>query len=161
MKSVTYPFSPKSTRSLAPGQFWAVPLPDGRFGCGRVITLQLKENGTIDLRMFLAGLLDWVGAEPPTIESIAGRRTLEQGGAHIKTILATGGSILGHRPLTADGIEPGLFLSQSPGKGCMLQRGFEILHPATASEQTELRTLQTWGYMVIQRMAEKHFRTAA
>jgi len=160
MSSIAYPFIPKSTKTLVPGQFWAVPLPDGRFACGRVITLRPKEDGKVDLRQFLAGLLDWVGTQPPTSESIAGRRTLEQGGAHIKTILATGGSILGHRPLASDGIEPALFLSHSAGPGISLQRGFEFLRPATASEQAELPTFITWGYMVIQRAAERHFGQA-
>jgi hypothetical protein len=33
----SYPFTPKWNRYLLPGQFWAVPLSDGRFGCGRVM----------------------------------------------------------------------------------------------------------------------------
>lgn len=161
MRNVTYPFAPKSTKALAPGQFWAVPLSDGRFACGRVITLKPKEDGKVDLRGFLAGLLDWVGTQPPTSESIAGCRTLEQGGVHIKAVLETGGSILGYRSLDADGIEPGLFLSHSSGPGRMLQRGFEVLRPATAKEQAELPTFSTWGYMVIQRLAERRFGHAA
>jgi hypothetical protein len=43
----------------------------------------------------------------------------------------------------------------------MLQRGFEFLRPATASEQRELPAFSTWGYMVIQRLAERHFGRAA
>lgn len=33
-KAITYPFEPKSIAYLRAGQFWAVPLSDGRFGCG-------------------------------------------------------------------------------------------------------------------------------
>ena len=114
MRDATYPFIPKSTKAMSAGQFWAVPLSDGRFACGRVITLA-QGGGKPDLRCFLAGLLDWVGSSPPTADSIAGRRTIKQGGAHIKAIVHTGGAILGSRPLELDGIQPDLFLSQSPG----------------------------------------------
>jgi hypothetical protein len=34
---VTYPFVPRSNAKFRPGQFWAIPLPDGRFACGRVL----------------------------------------------------------------------------------------------------------------------------
>jgi hypothetical protein len=161
MPNVTYPFIPKSTKTMLPGQFWAVPLSDGRFACGRVIALHIRNDGKPDLRGFLAGLLDWVGSSPPTPDSIAGRRTIEQGAAHIKAIVHTGGAILGHRPLELDGIEPDLFLSESPGRGCRLQRGFEILRAATPHEQRELQVFSTWGYMVVQRLAEKYFGHAA
>src|SRR5262249_10570900 len=36
----TYPFVPRSTAYLRPGQFWAIPLSDGRFACGRVLALK-------------------------------------------------------------------------------------------------------------------------
>ena len=59
-----YPFVPKSNAYLRAGQFWAVPLSDGRFGCGRV--LDVPKSGDLHVpansRMFLAGLLDWVGS---------------------------------------------------------------------------------------------------
>jgi hypothetical protein len=157
MSGIEYPFAPKSTRSMQAGQFWAVPLLDGRFACGRVIALREQEGGKPDLRMFLAGLIDWVGASPPTAESIGGCGTIGQGAAHIKTILHTGGEILGCRSLELDGIEPDFFLSQAPGRSCCLQRGFQVLRYATIDEQRELQTFGTWGYMVIQRLAEKHF----
>ncbi|WP_104434997.1 Imm26 family immunity protein [Kineococcus xinjiangensis] len=32
-----YPFQPRSTSYLQPGDFWAVPLSDSRFACGRVL----------------------------------------------------------------------------------------------------------------------------
>src|SRR5258705_838794 len=33
----TYPLIPKTTAHLRPGQFWSIPMADGRFGCGRVL----------------------------------------------------------------------------------------------------------------------------
>lgn len=155
MKPPKYPFVPKSTKSLIPGQFWAVPLSDGTFACGRVIALK---SGRYSARAFLAGLLDWHGSKPPTEEDIVGRKTLRQGHAHIKTIVETGGFILGYRALELDGIEPGLFLSQSGAHvNCRLQRGFETLRPATPAEQATLPTLTTWGLQVIRVEAEAKF----
>lgn len=157
MPEAHYPFVPKSTKPLLPGHFWAVPLSDGRFACGRVIALQVNGNGNQNLRLFLAGLLDWVGVVPPSSDQIAGRRTLEQGQAHIKAITCTGGAILGHRALELDGIEPDYFLSESPGKNCRLQRGYEDLGKASRADQEKFDVFSTWGYSVIQVRAEEHF----
>lgn len=52
----------------------------------------------------MAGLLDWVGAESPTAESIAGASLLVVGHAHIDAITSDGGAILGERPLGVDGL---------------------------------------------------------
>lgn len=95
----SYPFVPKSNRHLEAGQYWAVPLDDGRFACGRV----MAATSAVSPRMsFIAGLMDWVGPVPPTAESIAGHDVLEQGSAHIKTITQTGGEVLGCRSLDED-----------------------------------------------------------
>ena len=99
MADRAYPFIPKSTHYLEPGQFWGIPLEHGRYACGRVL-------GTVpdSRRLFVAGLLDWCALRPPDEVSIAGRPVLEQGRAHIKTITENGGAILGCRPLDLDGI---------------------------------------------------------
>ncbi len=52
LNEVKYPFVPKSNRSLIPGQFWAIPLNNGKFACGRVIEVHPFET-----KMFLAGLV--------------------------------------------------------------------------------------------------------
>jgi hypothetical protein len=101
----TYPLTPKTTAHLRPGQFWSVPLPDGRFGCGRVLRVDI--GGSSGRRSwFVGGVLDWVGSEPPTADSIAGSGLLAAGNAHVRAIAYRGGEILGERPLTLDGIEP-------------------------------------------------------
>lgn len=101
----TYPFVPASNAHLAPGQFWSVPLSDGRFGCGRV--LRIDRNKAYGSRTtFVGALLDWVGDAPPTSESIAGAPVLAVGSAHVRVIAAHGGAVLGERPLEADGIVP-------------------------------------------------------
>src|SRR5262249_33610804 len=95
----------RSNAQLAPGQFWSIPLSDGRFACGRVLRVD-RDRPHGGRTMFVAALLDWVGAEPPTAEAIAGRPVLEVGHAHVRTIGHGGGRILGERPLTLDGIAP-------------------------------------------------------
>jgi len=80
-------------------------LSDRRFACGRV--LAVGSGTTYGSRSrFLAGLLDWVGAEPPAVESIAGALLLEAGYAHIATIAYDGGEVLGERSLESDGLAP-------------------------------------------------------
>lgn len=148
-----YPFKPKSSASLSPGDFWAVPLPDGRYGCGRVIELK-PSSGSGGRSMLLAGLMNWVGSSPPTAEGLAGHRTVAQGQVHLRSIWETGSEILGNRSLVEDGLEPDEFLSESPGRNCMLMKGYEIVRPATADEQRLLPVFTTWGYLVIQAKAQ-------
>jgi hypothetical protein len=61
MPEIKYPLIPKSTKRLMPGHFWALPLSDGTFGCGRIIMLKKIEDGNTHSRLFLAGVLDWHG----------------------------------------------------------------------------------------------------
>jgi hypothetical protein len=154
----SYPFVPKSNASLRAGQFWAVPLSDGRFGCGRVLDvpgigdLHVPANS----RMFLAGLLDWVGPRPPTDQSIAGGQLDAQGFAHIKTILTTGGELLGWRDLAADRIVPAAWRSHEAGGTVWVYEGARRIRPATA-EDRELPVMGTWGYSVLKLLAEQQF----
>ena len=76
---------------------------------------------------FVAGLMDWVGDEMPTAEDLAGRPALDQGHAHIKTIVHTGGQILGCLELDEDAI---------------------LADPDPDS---------TWGFKFIERLAERRF----
>src|SRR6266700_932410 len=39
-----YPFEPKSNTHLLPGQFWGVPLSDGRWACGRVLAVKTQSD---------------------------------------------------------------------------------------------------------------------
>ena len=98
-KAIAYPFEPKSITYLCAGQFWAVPLSDGRFGCGRVLHVPgPSEPGPslyLNTRIFLAGLMDWSGDEPPTAQAIAGYKLLEQGRVHVAAITDAGSKILG------------------------------------------------------------------
>lgn len=157
-----YPFVPKSNAHLRAGQFWAVPLSDGRFACGRV--LDVPRSGDLHVpansRMFLAGLLDWVGPRPPTDQSIAGAQLNAQGFAHIKAILTTGGEVLGWRDLAADGIAPHRWRSHVAGGTVWVYAGAQRLRPATSDDRS-LPVMTTWGYGVIRVAAEVTFVRAA
>jgi hypothetical protein len=100
-----YPLIPKTTAHLRPGQFWSIPMADGRYGCGRV--LRVDTGGRAGGRTrFIGAVLDWIGDSPPSSETIAGSPVLNVGNAHVRLVSFNGGAILGERPLAADGIEP-------------------------------------------------------
>ena len=100
---VAYPFVPKSTARLARGQFWSIPLADGRFGAGCVVGSHIS-HGARSTRAFLAGVVEWVGVQAPTPRDLSGRRITRHGFAHIKTITTTGGEILGVADIAFDGL---------------------------------------------------------
>ncbi|MDB5265361.1 MAG: hypothetical protein JWM39_74 [Parcubacteria group bacterium] len=103
MATQTYPFVPKSNAHLTPGDFWAIPLQDGSFACGRV--LEIPESGDPGAKVsFHGALMDWHGNEPPTGDSIAGSKILEHANMHVLAITKIGGEVLGNRPLEKDNI---------------------------------------------------------
>ena len=85
MPSLKYPFEPRSNSYLVPGQFWGVPLSDGRWACGRVLAIKSEPDAYFpgNSRTFLAGLMNWDGDDPPTSDSIAGQTLVAQGWAHV------------------------------------------------------------------------------
>lgn len=150
--NIKYPFKPKSNRYLIPGQFWAIPLENGRVACGRVIEIEPNSR-----KGFLAGLMDWLGDDQPTAENLKGCKTLRQFNVHIKTIHETAldGCISGYRPLELDGIEPDYFTSQLVhDENCMLMKGYTILRNATEEEADTYHRLGASGYMVIKCYAD-------
>ncbi len=119
------------------------------FACGRV--LQLNEvSGKRHSRLFLAGLMDWIGPVSPTFESISGAGILEHGAAHVKTITANQGQILGCRDLGLDGIEIPETVSATE-----LRRGFQVVGIATKEQRESLTHFTTWGFGVIVVLAER------
>jgi hypothetical protein len=146
----TFPFVPKSSQGLEPGDFWSIPLQEGGFGCGRV--LEHMPKGMPGARVgFLAALLDWRGETPPSAAGIAGAKALEQGLLHILGITQTGGAVLGNRPLSLDALEAWVFVN-----GNVVQRGFTPLRPWRRGDAQALPSLSWWGYDVIQILANKH-----
>lgn len=155
-----YPFQPKTNKDMLPGQYWAIPLKQKKFACGRVIQ-NTKKYESSPTKTFLAGLLDWVGDSPPTIQEIAGKPTLYQGVVHVNCIKETAlnGEISGYRPLELDFIEPGKFRSQSgfQAEHCMLMLGLEEIRPITKEEWSKYPTLDIWGTDFIRQLAETEF----
>jgi hypothetical protein len=152
---LTYPFVPRSTAALLVGQFWALPLSDGSFGCGRV--MDLTPPGNIGARtLFLAAVLDWHAEVPPTSEAIAGVGCLDQGEAHVKTITESGGRILGHRALELDNIEPWEFRGAKHHLNSFVHKGLRPLRRQQPADEC-LPILTTWGFLVPVLVAEGHF----
>lgn len=133
------------------GQFWSIPLAGRYFARGRV--LQFKElDGKPDSRIFLAGLLDWIGDGPPTAESISGVSLFAHGAAHVKTISANRGQILGCRDLGLDDITIPFTLSERSGS--RLVQGFHVVGSATPQQPQTLPAFSTWGFRVILDLAD-------
>lgn len=156
VRDQAYPFRPSSNRSVRSGQFWALPLREGWFGCGRV--LDLPEGSFPGQRtMFLAGLIDWFGLEPPSAESIAGAPLLAVGSTHIKCVQETGGMILGHRSLEADGIVLPRFVD-APGPDPGVYEGLRWIGHADRREMLELPRCPVWGFLMIQIKAQQRWQ---
>jgi len=140
----SFPFVPKSSARLVAGDYWGVPLQDGRWACGRV--LQLMPRGYAGGRVgFLGGLLDWSSSNVPTGNAIAGCPVLEQGVMHVMAIQTTGGKLLGNRPLEDDGLEPLLVCHDG-----MISKGFTPVRKWQVADGQTIAGLSWWGYDVIQ-----------
>jgi len=63
MRAPKYPFEPKSNAHLRPGQFWGVPLSNGRWTCGRVLSMKTEADDYFpgNSQLFLAALMSWHG----------------------------------------------------------------------------------------------------
>jgi hypothetical protein len=111
-----YPLIPKTNARLRPGQFWSIPMADGRFGCGRVLRVD-RDRPIGGRTRFIGAILDWVSDSPPSSDAIAGSAVLAVGNAHVRLISFGGGTILGERPLAADAIEPPATIDSYWGDG--------------------------------------------
>ena len=142
-----YPFEPKSNAYLLPGQFWGVPLSDGRWACGRVLAVKTEPGACFpgNSRTFLAALMCWQGDVPPTAEAIAGRQVLAQGWARIRSVQRNGQMIIGCRDLGLDGIRGLREVTHRGGGTVMLYEGATPLWPATRAEAASMPVMSTWG----------------
>lgn len=158
--NLAYPFRPKSTASLWPGQFWAVPFGSGLFACGRVLQVNGAEIPTKG-RSFFGGLHRWVDTVAPSAESIARAEFVAFGVMHIRAITETGGELLGERALEDDRFELPLLLSAHGGDGTLILRGAEPVRDARRDEWGSLPVLSFWGYDFIQQLAQQHLQRGA
>jgi hypothetical protein len=97
------PKKPTRSAELMAGDFWAIPLSDGRFACGRVLGFSRPDLPLASVT-FIGGLLDWTGSVLPTSESIANAQVLESAGARVSSVSTEGCQIVGHRDLSLDGL---------------------------------------------------------
>jgi hypothetical protein len=111
--------------------------------------------------MLIAGLVQWSGSAPPRAEDLQGRQTAAYAEMHIACILKAGGAILGSRKLELDGIGPALFLSEEPGKNCLLMHNYQFIRPATQEEQATLPVFCVWGSGYMLKVAESVVASAA
>src|SRR3982751_955918 len=153
-RSATYPFVPKSTAWLRPGGFWAVPLADGRYACGRVLQLG-GSHVCLPSRAFFGGLHDWTGAAEPTSEAIAGAGFLAFGLMHIRAITRIGTFILGYRALETDGITLPTLASAYGGATAMVLHGADVVRPLPRSEWGRLPVLGVWSVTYIKAIADE------
>lgn len=106
--------------------------------------------------LFLAAVLDWHASVPPTVDTIAGARCLDQGQAHLKVITESGGVVLGHRPLELDNIEPWEFRGAMFHANSFVHKGLTPLRPQQPIDM-RLPILSTWGFRVPAGIAEAQF----
>lgn len=150
-----YPFVPKTVRWLQAGDFWALPLSDGTFGCGRVIDVPTREM-ELGTMMFLAGVLDWHASHEPTSATIAGAPCLTQGIVHLRAITRSGSPVLGFRELALDGISPWMFRGAEFWRNSFVHLGLTPTRPQTPDDDA-LPTLSSWGYDVARGIADDRF----
>lgn len=137
---ISYPFIPKTTERLQPGDFWGIALDDGRYAAGLV--LQVLNKVTI-----LGAVLDWSNDQLPTAASIASSKILAAGRMHIRAIEQCGPGICGKKRLALDGSDIPLFRSHAEGAGQRLLQGATDVGPATEADK-HLPVLSTWGFSV-------------
>jgi hypothetical protein len=131
-----YPFAPKSTTSLEPGHYWAVPLRSGRYAAGVVLAHAIRQEKR-DSRLLCVGLLDWVGDAPPVSEDLASAPLVEYGFVHVRSIQRNGRDILGH-----------------------LERSFELARELDF-DRLAGAGISVWGLAVIHHRAELRWGDAA
>lgn len=150
---IKYPFTPKSNRKLEIGQFWAIKLNNNKYGCGIILDLPSKDAKST--KMCFIGLLDWVGTNKPTqldLESVP-LELLDQGKAHIKTIIGKGEPIIGKIDLFNSSIDIPFELDCAHSGWVV--NGYTLIRKANYEDERKYKTQTTWGYEVLYLLAEK------
>jgi hypothetical protein len=145
-----YPITPTKVSQIKEGEYFYIPLSDGRFACGRILVIE-KINGR-KTKLLLVGLHDWSGKKHPTQEDIHGCPIIEQGVMHINSISHVGGEIVGFKPLSEDGLRPLLQFEA----GYLLD-GFENLGSIPKDEYEKYSRRATYGLNSIRLKANRHF----
>jgi hypothetical protein len=148
----SYPFTPRSNAYLNAGDLWNIDLSNGAHAAGVVVAPTTLDFGPAGSKSFIAGLLDWTGLTAPTPATCAGAGLLDWGSAHIKTITHEGGQILGR-------VDPAFRKIRKFGTG---ERRLNDVYTngvrdtaAGPEDRTELPVASTWGFTVVNRIAER------
>lgn len=113
MPNRTFPFRPKSNTYLEPGDYFGIPLPQGKWSCGRVLG-----RGPSGRSTFVGTVMDWCGPQPPTcddIENVGFATKLRHN--HVKTITNFGMQIDGNCPIDQSDLPVMLVHSQAMMRG--------------------------------------------
>jgi hypothetical protein len=145
-----YPFVPVKASEIQEGDFYYIPLSNGKFACGRLLLLKRKSGRKT--KSILVGLHDWTGDEYPTKEDIHQCDIIEQGVMHINSISHVKGEVLGHKPLSEDNLKP--LLQFEAGD---LLDGFENIGKLPVEDYKKYSRRSTYGLNVIKLLAEKNF----
>jgi hypothetical protein len=89
--------APARTAELEVGDFWAVQLPDGRFGCLQITGV--RRSGPSSRTTFYAAVVDWAGQQPPAVDDIRDRELLVQGLTRLEVFTKGGAKIIGNATL--------------------------------------------------------------
>jgi hypothetical protein len=100
-RSQGYPFTPRSTARLLPGQLFSFPLSDGGYGCCQVVPGMWPYQPPTRTR-FRAGLLGWRGAALAVPTEVTGCRIIAYGWAHVGLFAAFGTEVIGKAPLAEE-----------------------------------------------------------
>ena len=150
MSKYLYPFVPTKASEIQDGDFYSIPLTNGKFACGRLLLIKKKSGRRT--KAILVGLHDWSGEKHPTKEDIHECNIIEQGVIHINSIGYVGGEIVGHKPLDEDNLKPLLQFEA----GYLLD-GFENIGHIPVEDYKKYSRRSTYGLDVIRLLAEKHF----
>lgn len=150
MSKNKYPFIPKKASEVEDGDFFYVPLSNGKFACGRLLLIQRKSGRKT--KSLLVGLHNWIGKGHPSNQDIHNSDIIEQGVMHINSIGYIEGEVIGNKPLIEDHLKPCLQFEA----GYLLD-GFENLGSIPADDCNKYSRRSTYGLGVIKLLAEKHF----
>lgn len=105
-----FPLTPARTAELEVGDFWAVQLTDGRFGCLQITSV--RRSGPASRTTFYAAVVDWAANQPPTADDIRGRDLLVQGLTRFEVFTKGGAQVIGNAtpagpPLEGDNVFEG------------------------------------------------------
>lgn len=102
MAGRSFPFSPRSTQLLEPGDLIAVPCEPSGWACLQVI--DVRRTGPGARTSFVAGVLPWRGDVPPTRQAVSGLAAREQGLVPVEVFTEGGLNVVDEGDVVARGL---------------------------------------------------------